>query len=223
MPAVPFDSWRDYGWPVTVFAFFITGYCVDEIFHNWEAAKSYYMFLPSFLKQFFDTKLIQGAIIGTWAMVVVPGVIWFSFILFKRLLKIGDNNKVFLHKLSLPVITILTAEQLTRAFTKFSHWIPSLNNAWRDFLSRINDNTLPQFELSITFPAFFKDVEKTNLFSSEVILIYSIVVVSIFSYFSLKEAKKLCVGRNAYMRIVAGFAFACGVLILYPKLKAVFW
>jgi hypothetical protein len=195
MPGVPDDSWKDYGWPITILCFFLSGFVIEHIFHDSQAGKPYYVFLPNIVKKAIGIKELAGWIEAIWVMLIVPGALWISAgiigKLWKRSLTIADIWK----KISLPTMTIVTGLHIILSLKKFSHWITHGQIAFSNFLERVITQPIPDSFFLFRMPTRGRGHGRKfglqdHLFSESAILILSLIILAIFLFFLYKEICK---------------------------------
>ena len=142
MPSVPTGKLDDCGIWVTIFAFFLSGFVIEEMFHAWHEGEYYYAFIPQTLKKAIKIKSLSGLINGVWSMIVVPCMLWFSIGIVGKILNPKKNIVYIWKNIALPLVTILIGAQLIRAFTKFSHWITHFPSAVKGFKARLAENLI---------------------------------------------------------------------------------
>jgi hypothetical protein len=87
LPKVPDDDWRDYGWPVTVLALFLSGFVIEHMFQVWPAGNVVFMTPPDAVKHALNLQAFSGTLDGIWSMLVVPGVVWLATCVAYRLFR----------------------------------------------------------------------------------------------------------------------------------------
>jgi len=219
IPALPNDNWKDYGFAITIFAFFLSGFVIEEMFHEWHSGEFYYSYIPMMVKKAIGIKALSGWINGIWSMVVIPFVLWITIGVAGKLLYHSVSVWEIWKKITLPLITLLIGAQLIRAFTKFSHWVTHLPSAFNGFKERIIANPIPDLSLNFTLPEMSEGLFHKHLFPNSVILIYSVIILAVFSYFALKEVQKTTSKSMGYMSIIFAIAIINFVIHVVTRVQ----
>lgn len=221
MPAIPDDDWQDYGWPVTVLAFFLSGFVIEHMFQVWPTGNAFFMTPPNAAKFALNLQAFSGAVDGIWSMLVVPGVIWLAACAAYRLTRGDGGFGDALKALSLPVMTILTGAHVILSMEKFSKWSIHFQAAIGNFQERLAAHPFPDFSL-IFMSAVGKGKQpgamvEPMLFSRSIMFAASLlmIVASMYSCMEMKQNKN----GNEYGLVVA-IALLFSIFIITPKLTA---
>lgn len=221
MPIVPDDDWHEYGWPVTVLAFFLSGFVIEHMFQVWPAGNVYFMAPPHAARHALNLQAFSGTVDGMWCMFVVPGVIWLAACTAYRLLLGAGGFRDALKALSLPVMTILTGAHVILSMEKFSKWSVHFQTAVHTFKERLATHPLPEFSMM-----FMSAVGKGKpegaasepmLFSGSIMFAASLLMIVASIYSCLEIQKKRSGGEY---RIVMIMALLFSIFIITPKLSA---
>ncbi|MFZ5811935.1 MAG: 4Fe-4S binding protein [Thermodesulfobacteriota bacterium] len=221
MPIVPDDDWHEYGWPVTVLAFFLSGFVIEHMFQVWPAGNVFFMAPPKAVTHALNLRAFSGAVDGMWCMFVVPGVIWLAICAAYRLFPGAGGFRDALKALSLPVMTILAGAHVILSMEKFSKWSVHFQAAIGSFMERLATHPLPQFSM-IFMSAVGKGKQQgaasePMLFSGSIMFAASLLMI-VASMYSCMEMKKKRSG-DAY-RLVMIMALLFSIFIITPKLSA---
>ena len=220
MPSIPSGKQEDFAFEVTIFAFFLSGFVIEEMFHEWHLGEYYYSFLPDAFKRLIHIKPFFGFVDGIWSMVVVPLMLWLLIGLIGKALNLATTIKKIWFRISLPLITILIGAQLVRAFSKFSDWITHLTSAFEGFIQRIILHPLPIFStVGFSMPETSEGLYARHFFSNNTILIFSLMVLTLFSWFAIKEAKNISEDGNKYSYMIAILAVLNMVVVIMPRFQ----
>jgi hypothetical protein len=143
MPSTPDDNWEDYGWAATVFAFFFTGFALNELFQNWNTGGRHYWRIPSEFAGLFGIDPASGMVAALWSMLFVPAALWLLIGLAGRLSGVGASVKEVWTRLTLPLVSALVASQVVRAVTKSSQWLAGLPGAFEAWTGRLASTPWP--------------------------------------------------------------------------------
>lgn len=218
MPAVPTGKANDFGWPVFIFAFFLSGFVIEEMFHEWHWGEHYYSFIPSILKQGIETDIIKGLINGIWSMIIVPSILWLLIGIIGKIFRLGSSILDIWKKISLPVITVIIIAQIIRAFTKFSHWITHFPTAVNNWIQKLITDPWPNLSFEFIFPERSEGMSPIHLFSNMTILMATIIIVLLFTYFAYKESKNIKSKNNGFIYITMLLAILFSSALIIPRL-----
>lgn len=195
MPLVPDDKWKDYGWGITILAFFLSGFVIEHLFYNWQAGYLYYVFFPDMAKKAIGVKAFAGWIEAIWAMILVPGALWITMGLIGKTFSLSLSMPDIWKKITLPVITVLTGAHLVLSVKKFSHWITHAHIAFSNMMDKVTTNLIPDSIFILRFPRRGQGHgpghgQEVHLLSEPVLIGFSFIVFLMFSFFLYKEVWK---------------------------------
>jgi polyferredoxin len=216
MPTLPRESWENYGWEVTIFAFFLSGFAIEELFHPWHFGEHYYALIPSQIGQAIQNRWLSNHINGIWSMVAVPTILWLVLGLTAKVIQPKARLLSIWQQISLSIITVIIGAQLIRAFTKFSHWITHSPTAVENWTNRLVTDPWPHLSVAFSFPETSEGLQHVHLFSNFTILIYSIVVGVLFSWFAYRETAATMVRGLKY--IILLFSLSVFIVSIIPSL-----
>ncbi len=193
MPSVPDDKWKDYGWGITILGFFLSGFVLEHVFHDWQAGYRYYAFFPDMAKKAIGVKALAGWIEAIWAMIIVPCALWLSMGLIGKLFGISVGVFEIWKKITLPTITALASVHVILSLEKFSHWVTHTRIAFGNLMDRIATGLIPDSIFILRLPGRGHGHGRRpeeHLFSEAALLGFSIIVFVMFSFFLYKEIRK---------------------------------
>ncbi|SNR77994.1 4Fe-4S binding domain-containing protein [Humidesulfovibrio mexicanus] len=222
MPSTPDDNWEDYGWAATVFAFFFTGFALNELFQNWNTGGRHYWRIPSEFAGLFGIDPASGMVAALWSMLFVPAALWLLIGLAGRLSGVGASVKEVWKRLTLPLVSALVASQVVRAVTKSSQWLAGLPGAFEAWTGRLASTPwpFPSIAAASTTGGMGKAQGLAQgaqgkgmalgLLSQPVLLVVTLAVAVLFLWFAYCEAKAL----RRHGRGVAALSLVLSVLFL---------
>lgn len=221
MPTVPDDDWHDYGWPVTVLAFFLSGFVIEHMFQVWPAGNVFFMTPPDAAKHALNLQAFSGTVDGVWSMLVVPGVLWLAACAAYRLFRGDGGFGGALKALSLPVMTILTGAHVILSMEKFSKWSVHFQTAVHTFKERVAAHPFPEVSM-IFMSAAGKGKQpgaasEPMLFSGSIMFAASLLMI-VASIYSCMEMQSKNPEYNYRLVVVMALLFT--IFIITPKLSA---
>ena len=195
MPLAPDDKWEEYGWGMIILAFFLSGFVIEHVFHDWQAGSHYYAYIPDMMKKAIRIKAWAGWIEAIWAMMLVPGAVWLIMGLTGKLFCRPSGFLDVLKKITLPVLTLLTGVHFILSVEKFSHWVTHTQIAFGNLVNRITIGWVPDSFFIMKFPGCGHGhghgcSQEVHLFSEPVLLGISMIVIVLFLFFLYREIRK---------------------------------
>ena len=195
MPSAPDDKWKDYGWGITILAFFLSGFVIEHLFFGWQTGYPYYAFFPDMAKKAIGAKALAGWIEAIWTMIVVPGALWISMGLIGKVFGLSVSVLDIWKKITLPVITALTGAHLVLSVKKFSHWVTHARIAFSNMMEKVTTSLIPDSVFILRFPRRghghgHGPGPEEHLFSEPALLGFSVIIFVMFSIFLYKEVWK---------------------------------
>ncbi|MGI6656315.1 MAG: 4Fe-4S binding protein [Desulfobulbus sp.] len=191
MPSVPDDNWKNYGWGITILGFFLSGFVIEHLFHDWQAGHHYYEYFPDIVKKMVGVKALAGWIEAIWAVIVIPVVFWFSMVLIGKIFSSSLSISDILKKITLPIITALTGLHVILSLKKFSHWVTHTQVAFKNLKDKIaTDGFMPESIFIVHFHGRghgHGQGQEVHLLSEPVFWCISIIILFLFSSFLFKE------------------------------------
>lgn len=165
-------------WVLTLFIIIVSGFVTYELTTEWKPAKEIFLFVPTFLTQYFNLENISGFIKSVWTIGIFPLLLWILLGLFSKIQKRKIYIFEFWRELALPLVIIISAGHLIKALAKLNSWIV--------FLPKSIQNTFSNEQLSqSTTIGNLPD----PLVSSFFISMTGILILFISLFYSMREEK----------------------------------
>jgi ferredoxin len=189
-------------WPVTLFVMVVSGFVISELFSEWKAAQTYYLWLPERVLDGLGGKGFAGWREGVWTVVVVPTVVWLILGAMVLLALGASSLAEAWRRLALPVAVVMAAGQMAKGLAKFVSWAGFVPLAAKDPVGVETATALA----AKTMP------EPAALLSKTSVSVIAIVLVLTAACFALREVR--LAQRETHVRylapvlvVAASFAF----------------
>ncbi len=166
-------------WPLTLFVMLVSGFVTYELFSEWKAAQSVFLWVPTTITGMVGASEWSGWIKGTWMLIVVPLLLWLVFGSLVLGLHGARSMGEAWRRLAMPMAIILAAGHMSKGLAKFVSWGGYLPGALRE-------PTGTETALAIASGASSKP---TTLMPLALVSVIALTLLAIMGYFALRESR----------------------------------